>query len=151
SCGAIIGTAMILISIYAMEAYGAVLFILTPLFAATVSAVIYRLRQPDEYGWTFTVSFLSLILPACLLLLLGLEELICIAIAALPAAVFGYLGTLLGQEVAAKFKIKSSHMAMTVFLLPSTSRGGIESCEVGTGQSARIAIIGSRLAARQAG
>lgn len=134
-CGAIIGTAMFFISIYGMAFYGAVLFLLTPLVAATTSAFIYRLRQPDEYGWTFTVSYLSLMLPACLLLFTGLEGLICVVMAALPAAIFGFFGTVIGLAAADRFELKSSHLAMVVFVLPLM--GGAESAIVTPSQFCR--------------
>lgn len=127
-CGALVGTVMIFFSIYLLATYGAVLFLLTPLVAATLSAFIYRLRQPDEYGWTFTVSYLSLMLPACLLLLTGLEGVICVAMAALPAAIFGFFGTVIGLSAADRFELKSSQLAMVVFVLPLM--GGAESATV---------------------
>ncbi len=125
SCGSILGTVMIVFSVYALASYGAVLFLLTPLIAATLSALIYSVRRPDESGWTFWVSFLSLMLPACLLLAAGLEGLICIAMAALPAAICGFLGMVIGRAAAERFGAKTSHAALMIIFLPLA--GGVES------------------------
>lgn len=126
--GAAIAMVMFVFQIYALGTYGAILFVVTPLIATTTSAFFYSLRQPEEYGWTFWVSTLSLMLPACLMLLAGLEGLICIAMAAIPAVLFGLLGTIIGKAAASKHALKSSHLAFVVFILPLM--GGTESAMV---------------------
>ena len=126
--GASIGMAMLGLSVYALKTYGAALFILTPLIASAASAFYYSRRHPGEWGATFMASFLSLMLPACLMLLMGLEGLICIAMAAVPAVIVALIGTVIGQAAASKFGDNSSPLAMVIFILPLMA--GAESATV---------------------
>lgn len=125
--GGLFGTAimilMIFLSVYLMSSYGAILFIATPLVAAAVSAFYFTRRHPFEGRAAMGASFFSLLLPAAVLLLLGLEGLICIAMALLPASALVAIGGILGHAAASRLNARPRHLAIIVVCLPLLAGG----------------------------
>jgi uncharacterized membrane protein YhaH (DUF805 family) len=92
----LVAGALLFVGIYVAESYGSALFLGLPFLMGCLSGYVYNRRGPQALGATLGVALLSLVLCALLLLLVGLEGLVCVALAfglALPlvlaGAVFG--------------------------------------------------------------
>lgn len=116
--GTLITYAMVGLGVYGMNTYGVILFIVTPLVAATVSSFYYTRRHPNNGGEAIGVSFLTMLLSMVGMLLLGLEGLLCIVMAAVPAAFLFLIGALIGHAVASRSGARGSHLAIAVICLP---------------------------------
>jgi len=85
-----------ILGVYGMSQYGWGLFIGIPFFLGLNSVVIYGFHQPRSLGKCLLVAMLSVVLVGLIILLIAIEGLICLLMAA-PLAVFlALLGGLVG-------------------------------------------------------
>ena len=92
--------AMFFLSIYLFESYGAVLFYGTPIIAGAASGYSYNRWCPRSIASTAGLSVFTGAFFAAGLLLLGLEGMVCLAMAAPIMLPLGLLGALVGRAVA---------------------------------------------------
>src|SRR3712207_5879792 len=80
--------------IYRIGEYGMALFLLTPFLIGFSATTLYGYKKDISYGAALNVSFITLLILLACLLLFGLEGLICILMAVLPAMFLTWLGAL---------------------------------------------------------
>lgn len=85
--------------IYGIGEYGIALFVLTPIFIGGLSAVIYGYRRKVTRWAAIKTGFWALGLCMAVLIICAMEGLICIAMAAPPAILFTWIGSMLGYEL----------------------------------------------------
>jgi hypothetical protein len=126
--GNLILFAMLAISVYLFSTYGSVLFILSPLMATMVCAYCYNFHERKSIGSTLKIGVLSLLTPALLMFLFGLEGMICILMAMPFAIVIGLAGSALGYLAAQRLGMKARRLAVAIFVLPMLA--GVETATV---------------------
>lgn len=87
-------------SVYVLNEYGYVLFFLTPVLIGAISAYLSATGRPGEPGHAFLIALASLAASGATLLLLALEGLICLFMAAPLAIAGGMVGAGAGLLVA---------------------------------------------------
>ena len=92
--------AMSMLCVYFFGSYGTSLFFGTPLVAGATTAFSYNRWVPHSVGETLGLAALSSLCFAAALLLIGLEGLICIAMAAPIILPLSLLGALIGRAIA---------------------------------------------------
>jgi hypothetical protein len=122
--GVLIGAAMIVVSIFGLAAYGAVLFFFTPFVMGTITAFLYNRDEQHGLLHTLIVSLMPILITAAGLLLLALEGVICIFMAAPLAAGISSLGALLGWAIAHNRQASARHSFMVALALPALA--GVE-------------------------
>lgn len=114
-----IAATMIALSVYVLGVYGAALFFLTPVMMGTTTAYIYNSRRVHSLPKTLGLSLVPVAVTAAALLLLALEGLICILMAAPIAVVLSLLGALLGWAIASGSRdVAGAHAVIAVLALP---------------------------------
>ena len=116
--GMAVALAMVIFSVYVLDAYGAALFFGTPFMIGAISAYCYNHGQPRGYASTLAVSTLSVALSGSALLLFALEGLICVAMALPIAAPLGLFGGVIGRALALTRPARASHAAGALLVLP---------------------------------
>ncbi|MCB9779256.1 MAG: DUF805 domain-containing protein [Alphaproteobacteria bacterium] len=101
AAGSVLGLALTPALVFGAGAYGMALFFGTPFVMGVVAGWLHNLGERHGAGRTIAVGVLSVGITGGLLLLFGIEGLLCLAMAAPPAFVLGMLGALLGRELAA--------------------------------------------------
>lgn len=91
---------MLILCIYVFGSYGTALFFGTPLVAGAATAFTYNRQFPQALSKTLALSALTGCCFAASLLLIGLEGLICVAMAAPIMLPLALLGALIGHAVA---------------------------------------------------
>jgi hypothetical protein len=108
----------VFVSAVAFGAYGAGMFILTPFLVGVTTAYIANYKALLTSGRTFSLVIWALALSAAALLLLALEGLICILMAAPLAIPMAAVGGWLGRSLARAGRTPRRPAAMSVALLP---------------------------------
>jgi uncharacterized membrane protein YhaH (DUF805 family) len=103
SVGFIYMFVMVLISVYGFSSYGAVLFFGTPIVAGAATAYVYNRWEKRSLRATLGLSVMTGALFAGGLLLMGLEGMMCIAMAAPIMLPLGILGALVGRAIAIRW------------------------------------------------
>lgn len=91
---------LVLFGVYVLKSYGAAMFFGTPLVAGAATAYTYNRWCPQLLGSTIALSLTSGVFFAAGLLLMGLEGIVCIAMAAPIILPVGILGALIGRAIA---------------------------------------------------
>lgn len=112
-----------LLGIYGIEEYGIALFILTPFYIGFTSTALLGYKKTITKKQAITISFVTLGIFACSLLLFAIEGLICIAMAAPFALFLTWLGaiacfSLLNQKPENAPKI----MFLLLGIIPGTAK-----------------------------
>ncbi len=98
--GAMYAIAMVLFSVYALGSYGAAMFFGTPVVAGAIASYLYNLNGPKPIGQTIGHALLTILFACCGFLCVGIEGVICVAMA-LPIMVpLGLFGSLIGVAIA---------------------------------------------------
>ena len=100
AAGLVITLAMLGVSVYAFDTYGASMFLGTPVLIGAVATVISNSVAPRGYLACIFLGMLTVMLAGGALLVLAFEGLICILMAAPIAIPLGALGGLLGKVIA---------------------------------------------------
>ncbi len=98
--GLVLGLAMIGLSVYTLKSYGVALFFATPFGIGAISAWSLNRRAAATQWQTTQLVMLTLGLLAALLVGLGREGAVCIAMAVPLAIVLGLMGSVLGRQIA---------------------------------------------------
>ena len=113
-----IGAAMIVVSVYLLESYGAALFLGTPLLMGAISAYLYNRNSPSSYRSSMGLGLASVFFGGAALLLFALEGLICVAMAAPLLLPLGALGGLMGKAIADSTRHPSREYLAAILVLP---------------------------------
>lgn len=113
-----LGLTAIPLSIYGFENYSMALFVGLPVFIGVLSAYHYNKAEPRQLSKTFLVGQASLLMLGLGMLLLAVEGLICVLMAAPIAAVLVLLGSLLGYHFANWHRQSQLQIFLGVLLLP---------------------------------
>ena len=98
--GAIYAIAMVLFSVYVLGNYGAAMFFGTPVVTGAIASFLYNRGTPKTIGRTLGHASLTMILACTGFLCVGIEGIICIAMAVpimMPLVLFG---ALIGMAIA---------------------------------------------------
>lgn len=110
--------AMLLVSVYALAEYGAVLFMGTPILVGAASAYLYNRPYRRDLLSSLFVAELAIMLSGTAMLLFALEGVICLAMLFPIAAVMGLLGGLIGYGVASLTTEQARPLVLAIALLP---------------------------------
>lgn len=95
-----IAMTMTLLSVYALGAYGASLFLGTPFVMGVVSSFLYNRLVTRTAKSSALVGILSVVISGGVVLVSALEGLVCISMAAPLALGLGLVGALIGRQIA---------------------------------------------------
>jgi uncharacterized membrane protein YhaH (DUF805 family) len=99
----LIGLLFVLLGTVVMGAYGWGLFVALPFCLGLFSVLIYSYHAPRDFMDCMTVALLPVAILGCVLLLVAIEGLICILMAAPIAGVLAFLGGFLGYVIQARY------------------------------------------------
>lgn len=99
---AVIAGLLTLWGIYGIGQYGMALFILTPLFIGASSTILYGLKKEISQKEAWQIGLLTLGVFAVGLIILAIEGLICIAMAAPIGILLTWVGSLIGYVIITK-------------------------------------------------
>ena len=115
--GLCIGFGLACVSIYAFDTYGASLFLGTPVLMGAVASLIFNSATRRKYSASIRLGMLTVVLAGGALLVVALEGVICIAMAAPIAIPLGGLGGVIGKIIAeTTVRPIQGTMAMIMFL-----------------------------------
>jgi hypothetical protein len=115
---AALGVAAMSVSVFAIDSYGAMLFVGTP-FAMGFTAGYLVNRDADRGAVpTQAAAGIAVVAAAGALLLFALEGVICLAMAAPPAILLSGLGAGLGHRVACQHRLRPSQVATPLLAIP---------------------------------
>ncbi|MFI5299841.1 MAG: hypothetical protein ACHREM_17270, partial [Polyangiales bacterium] len=114
SLAAVVG----LLSIAGLRAYGAALFLGTPVWMGAVSAYLYNRTRARSLRATISVAMLTVVLVGLGMLMFALEGLLCLAMAFPIAAALAILGAIIGRGIAQSGAAYGASSAAMLLLLP---------------------------------
>jgi hypothetical protein len=115
-----LGTCLVMvgISIYGLRSYAAPLFLGTPFVMAAVTAFLFNRRYPASQKETFEVVVLMLAFTAGILMLIAIEGLFCLVLAAPLALLLGAMGARLGRWIAGRPEEPARRAMFALLALP---------------------------------
>jgi hypothetical protein len=123
--GVLIAVAMVGLSVLAFGSYGTTLFVATPFVMGATAAFAYNAGGTRTAGATLGVAALSVLAACGVILVLALEGILCLFMAAPPALVMALMGAWLGRALALQRAARRPGLA--VMLLPLPLLAGMES------------------------
>jgi hypothetical protein len=119
----VIGGSMLWFSVYLLAAYGASLFLGTPLVMSSVAGYLYN--RPHARGWTSSilVGLASVAFAGLALLLFALEGAICVAMALPLMLPLGVMGGAIGKAIAETTRRPPLEWTAVVLALPLLAGG----------------------------
>ncbi|MGB7284538.1 MAG: DUF805 domain-containing protein [Candidatus Acidiferrum sp.] len=124
---AAIGLAFTLFSTEALRLYGTGLFVAAPFCLGLFSVLVYSYHERRSYGSCLAVSLIPLAILGTVLLIVAIEGLICILMAAPFAAGLAALGGTLGYSIQAGYwRAKEAPAMLSIVLLFTPSFTGVE-------------------------
>ncbi len=119
---------MTALAVYGLGSYGAVLFLVTPCLIGATAARIYNTPQPRPLGATLVVAIFGILAAGGSILLVGIEGLLCLAMAFPIAAALAVLGALVAWAISARSLAGPAPAALVLVLLPGAA--GVEAMVV---------------------
>jgi uncharacterized membrane protein YhaH (DUF805 family) len=113
-----IGVVMGVLSVRGIAVYGFTLFFITPLAMGVIAGYLVNRPMRRSVGTTIAAAAVSAILAGGVLLLLALEGLLCVAMAAPIALAVVFIGGLLGRHIAIYGRPAATSMLSIVAALP---------------------------------
>ncbi|HEY0426903.1 MAG TPA: hypothetical protein VGC76_03760 [Pyrinomonadaceae bacterium] len=92
-----VGTAVL--SVWAFQQYGWVLFVFSPVQMGILATLIYAPNNEQSFGRCFAVSMVSILMVAFVLLVIAFEGAICLVMAAPFALILNLFGVLIGKAI----------------------------------------------------
>jgi hypothetical protein len=114
----IVAVSMFVLGVYVLDDYGASLFFGTPLLMGAVCAFVFNRPTPEGYGSTLALVCLAVVIPAGMLLVTGLEGMICLAMAVPLVLPLGIFGGVIGKAIADSTRSTYRGMAPALIALP---------------------------------
>ena len=121
--GLIIGSIMVLTSIYLFRPYGASLFLGTPALMGATAAYFYNRANPHSFVASAGIGAAAVLLGFLAMLLFALEGVICLVMAAPMAVPIAALGGLLGKAIADASRRPLQELAAALLMLPVWAAG----------------------------
>lgn len=112
------GGVVMLASVYFIQAYGAALFVGTPLMMGMLASYLFNRHLPRAYWLSVLLGMASIGCGGLALLLFALEGVICVAMALPILGPLGLLGGLLGKIVADTTRRPAREVFAIVLILP---------------------------------
>lgn len=116
--GLLIAMAMVGLSVYVLQSYGASLFFATPVTVSAAAAYIHNRNHPRGLSESIMVAQLAIALVGAALLLFAFEGVICLAMLYPLAAAMGVLGGLIGYACSTLGGMRITTLLLIVGLLP---------------------------------
>jgi uncharacterized membrane protein YhaH (DUF805 family) len=116
--GLLVGLAMLGLSVYFFDLYGASLFFATPLLMGAIAGFIHNRPFSQSLGRTMGIVALLMLVAGGVLLLFALEGAICIAMAAPLVLPLGFIGGLIGKAIADSTGTSVRHTISLLLILP---------------------------------
>ncbi|MEX2174501.1 MAG: SRPBCC family protein [Pirellulaceae bacterium] len=116
--GLMVGGAMMAVSVYALNSYGAALFVGTPLMMGVVSGYLFNRNLPRSYAASMGLGLATMGAAGLALLLFALEGVICVAMALPLVLPLGLLGGIMGKAIADASRRPPRELLALVVLLP---------------------------------
>ena len=113
-----VGLAMIAIGVYALSGYGLALFVGTPFVMGAATAFLFNRRYPASRRETHEVTLLMLAFFGGLAMLVAIEGVLCLAMAAPLAICLAIMGAWLGRWIAARPPESPRHAMIGMLALP---------------------------------
>lgn len=123
--GVLIAVAMVGLSVLAFGSYGTTLFVATPFVMGATAAFVYNAGATRSAGATLGVAALSVLAACGVILVLALEGILCLFMAAPPALVMALMGACLGRAIA-RYRTAGTP-GLAAMLLPLPLMAGMES------------------------
>jgi len=121
------GLAFTLLSTEALRMYGTGLFVAAPFCLGLFSVLVYSYHEPRGFGSCMAVSLVPLGILGAVLLVVAIEGLICILMAAPFALGLAALGGTLGYSIQAGYwRVKDAPAMLSIVLLFTPSFIGVE-------------------------
>jgi uncharacterized membrane protein YhaH (DUF805 family) len=118
-----IGVAMLWLCVYALGAYGTVLFFMTPFTMGATSAAIYNRVYTQSWGATIGVAAVGVMLTGSVILLFAIEGILCVAMAAPIAILIASFGAIIGRAVVASRRGHANAAPAMLLMLPGLAFG----------------------------
>jgi uncharacterized membrane protein YhaH (DUF805 family) len=109
---------MVGVSVMAFGEYGTTLFVATPFVMGAASAYVFNLDARRSAGATMGVATLAVAAAGGAILLIALEGVLCLLMAAPPAILMALMGAWLGRALARRPSLGTRGIAMVVVPLP---------------------------------
>lgn len=119
----LLGAALVPIGTVALGSYGWGLFAAIPFSQGAIAAYVYAIHEPRTLEKSVLVALLSIAVTMIALLGLALEGAICIAMAAPLAAVFAFIGAIVGHAIARRTLRPNIAVLLVCVLLGPTIMG----------------------------
>ncbi|MCA9187791.1 MAG: SRPBCC family protein [Pirellulaceae bacterium] len=116
--GLMMGAAMLSISVYGLESYGAALFMGTPLMMGVITGYTANRFASVGYFSSSSLGTIAVLLAGATLLLFALEGLICVLMAFPMLLPLGALGGLMGKAIADATLPSARNVAASIAFLP---------------------------------
>jgi uncharacterized membrane protein YhaH (DUF805 family) len=124
---AVVGLVLTAVSTQALKTYGAGLFVALPFCLGLFSVLVYSYHGPRSYFSCLTVSLVPVAMVGALLLVVAIEGLICILMAAPFAAGLSALGGALGYAIQAGYwRAREAPAILSIVLLFAPAFSGVE-------------------------
>jgi uncharacterized membrane protein YhaH (DUF805 family) len=124
---AVLGLVLTAVSTQALKTYGAGLFVALPFCLGLFSVLVYSYHGPRSYFSCLTVSLVPVAVVGALLLVVAMEGLICILMAAPFAAGLSALGGALGYAIQAGYwRARQAPAMLSIVLLFAPTFSGME-------------------------
>lgn len=114
----LIGAAMMIVSVYLLQSYGAALFLGTPLMMGVVAAYLFNRTSPRGYWASVGLGLAAVLVGGAALLLFALEGLICVVMAVPLMLPLGALGGVMGKAIADSTRRPPREVIAAVLVLP---------------------------------
>ncbi|MBX3192391.1 MAG: SRPBCC family protein [Labilithrix sp.] len=113
-----LGLAMVTISIYSMQLYGAAVFFGTPFVMGVATAFAYNRHVQRSLAMSVALALLSVIITGSVILLFAMEGLLCLVMALPIAAALAVLGAIAGWAMARQAGARTAHLMVAFLALP---------------------------------
>jgi uncharacterized membrane protein YhaH (DUF805 family) len=120
-----VGAVMLVVSVYLFSTYGASLFLGTPMLMGATAAYLFNRHYARGYAASIMLGLAAVFFAGMALLLLALEGLICVAMAAPLMLPIGAMGGLLGKAIADSTRRAAHELMAAIVVLPLLA--GVES------------------------
>ena len=110
---------MVGVGVYALEDYGATLFLGTPILVGATSAFIYNRPYARTLGSSLVVSQLAILMCGLAMLLFAVEGMMCLLMLFPVAAVMGLLGGMIGYVLGAMTASRGAYLSLLMASLPA--------------------------------
>lgn len=129
--GVALSMSMVATSVYVLKDYGWSLFIGTPFVVGITAGYLTNRSGRSSLGASLWTALMTIVLSGLATLLFALEGFICVAMAAIPAAIVAMAGAVVGRAIAAATRGSSgAGLIMLALLLPLIA--GAESLDTRT-------------------